>query len=319
MSGSATQFTNLPAYVIDVWNGLADGPTSWWSAASSGHGIWENATFKLELAANAPAWVMVHAASKFADVTKKSPYYKDGLPTSRHTYYSTQFIKSRNRVMLFGVGAPYGVGDPTNFEGGPQVDGFDVSASRWDAAGTWPNQPMPNDYAQAVARDPNTDDIYVGAGTGTFAKWSCRHGNMVHADTDGFDVPARVAGIRERHRWQAQSMAVSARRCSLCDDGGLRFQVIDLATRAMTEVPVSGLPRVVPYSALVHDTDNDRYLLAAGTELYSISPTTFAATKIGNLPAPTNGTFNRFAYFPALGGVAYLPNFSSNVLFMPTR
>ena len=43
------------------------------------------------------------------------------------------------------------------------------------------------------------------------------------------------------------------------------------------------------------------------------------ATKIADIPASANGVLTRVAYFQALGGVAYLPEYNSSILFMPTR
>jgi hypothetical protein len=40
---------------------------------------------------------------------------------------------------------------------------------------------------------------------------------------------------------------------------------------------------------------------------------------VATIPAAVNGVHNKFAYFPKLGGVAYLPSFTSDVLFLPTR
>src|SRR2546423_482105 len=72
-------------------------------------------------------------------------------------------------------------------------------------------------------------------------------------------------------------------------------------------------------SGFVHDLDNDRYLVLDGAGMvYAINPTSGATAVIFKMPTPSNGVFNRFAYFKDLGGVAYLPRFASNIIFMPT-
>ncbi len=106
--------------IINNWNGLAAGPHTWYSAASSGHDQgngtgWENKTIKIDLSADAPRWTLIHPGSPLSAVTAYSDHYLDGLPVARHTYYSTQFLESIHRVMLFTVAAPYAIGFPVRF------------------------------------------------------------------------------------------------------------------------------------------------------------------------------------------------------------
>ena len=98
------------------------------------------------------------------------------------------------------------------------------------------------------------------------------------------------------------------------------LQSIDLTTSGSTQVAISGaLTAIDDYSAVVHDLDNDRYITVQGTSIYAINPVTGVSTLLGTVPAAVNGIHNRLAYFKELGGIAYLPGFSSNILFMPTR
>jgi hypothetical protein len=76
---------------------------------------------------------------------------------------------------------------------------------------------------------------------------------------------------------------------------------------------------VEDYSSLVHDLDNDRYITVQGAVMYAIDPVTGASSVIGSVPKAVNGAQNRLAYFQQVGGVAYLPQFSSDILFLPTR
>jgi hypothetical protein len=325
LSGAASGLA-VPEAVIDAWNGLAAGPSSWWSAASGGHGVWSNATFELDLAVDAPRWKMVNAGSREQDVTTDAAYYRDGLPVSRHTYYSAQFIQSRHRIMLFGCAAPYGVNNPPPaFQGGKELDGFDVQTNQWDAAGSYDKIPI--DFGNYVAQhsmpfvvDPRNEDVYAAANY-QFAKWSAKTGKWTLIKPKGNVAPTA---------WELKSSLIDVKRnrwVSLTDGSpyatasGIRMQIIDLANYEMRDMPASGDVAGLPgsYSMLVHDIDNDRYLLATSNALYSIDPESGAVRRLMDIPESANGTYNRFAYFPALGGVAYLPRFSSNVLFMPTR
>jgi hypothetical protein len=69
----------------------------------------------------------------------------------------------------------------------------------------------------------------------------------------------------------------------------------------------------------VYDPDGDRYLYFMAGKVYAINPDTGASVMLWTLPGPLASTENRAAYFPKLGGVAYLPRYDSNILFLPTR
>jgi hypothetical protein len=304
--------------VINAWNGLAAGPTTWWSAANGGHDQgngngWENKVYKIDLSADKPAWTLVHAGSPHSAVTP-ADHYTDGLPASRHTYYSAQYIASRHRVMLFGAAAPYSLGFPAPaFQGGAHVDGFDVSAKKWDAAGTYANSPVFN-LAMSVARDPVTDDVYVGA-RGKFAKWS--------AATNMWSTlsPKGMPGSYSSYEFHPSMIDATRNRwVHLSEKPQPTLQFIDLATNAYSEVKVSGpLTAVDDYSPLVHDRDNDRYITIQGAAMYALDPVSGVSSVISSVPKSVNGVQNRLAYFEKLGGVAYLPQFSSDIQFLPTR
>jgi hypothetical protein len=100
----------------------------------------------------------------------------------------------------------------------------------------------------------------------------------------------------------------------------LRLQTIDLASSDVSDVPITGdLTTITTGRALVHDVDGDRYLYFLRDSVYAIDPNTGASTLISHVPAPVVSVENRAAYFAKLGGIAYLPRFSSNIWFMPTR
>jgi hypothetical protein len=310
--------SSMESNVINAWNGLAAGPTTWWAAANGGHDQgngngWENKVYKIDLAADKPMWTLVHPGSPRTAVTA-ADHYADGLPTSRHTYYSSQYIASRNRIMLFGAAAPYSIGFPAPaFQAGANVDGFDVSAKKWDPAGTYANSPVFN-TAMSVAKDPATDDVYVAA-RAKFAKWSAATNTWSNVSPKGINgsyssyefKPSLIDSAR--HRW-----------VHLADKPAPMLQFIDLATSAYSQVALTGpLTSVEDYSSLVHDLDNDRYITVQGAVMYAIDPVTGASSVIGSVPKAVNGAQNRLAYFQQVGGVAYLPQFSSDILFLPTR
>lgn len=295
--------TTTSTATINAWNGLAASDNTWYSALNGGHSdSSENKVMKIDLSVDAPAWTLLSAGSKPG--APDALYYPDGSPAARHTYYSLQFIKARNRVMSFGAVAVYGTGNG----GGPVVDGFDLGTSKWDAQATWPNIPFLH-IAASVAHDPATDDVYYAA-NGKFAKWQ---------GTTGLWTTLNVPG--STGAWEFKGSVIDTIRRLWVQWNGGSLVTIDLATGIVGKIAVSGaLPAtVLDYSSIVHDLDNDRYLTVQGTGLYAIDPTTGASTLIATVPLAVNGVNNRLAYFKDLGGVAYLPEFKSNVLFMPTR
>jgi hypothetical protein len=328
MSGMTSQ-----PCTIDCWNGLGAGPTSLWSAAAGGDGDPLNAVISIDLAADTPKWVLNHAPSASSSYSLTSPYYLDGMPVGRHTYFSTQYITAahdRNgvdRVMLFSDFAAYGVNRSGSYGGGPQVDGFRVATGRWDAAGTWQNTPFWDSSPMTFAKDPRTEDVFMAGGY-RFAKWNAATGLFTEFTPVGGasrllawdDLPSVVDGKRGRF------VAIHDGR-PYYNVGVIRLQAIDIVANTYVDIPVTGAITALPGTggAMVHDTDNDRYLLfwthgGGTTDVFAINPDTGASSLVGNVSQPMVHTmYGRAAYMPALGGVAYLPSYASEILFMPTR
>jgi len=70
-------------------------------AAAGGHGgSRDNRVVSIDLRADAPTWVVRHAASPGA--SKDAAYNPDGQPASRHTYHCSHYVAAVDRVMIFG-------------------------------------------------------------------------------------------------------------------------------------------------------------------------------------------------------------------------
>jgi len=311
---------------IDTWNGFAADATSWWGVAMGGHaGQWSNKVIKIDFSADAPKWTMEYAGSPYSAVPSytqmdsgKLDYYFDGLPTSRHTYYANHYIGKRNRVMMFYDGASYGAASHAS----AVVDGYRVQDKQYDPKGTWSPSGIfsgsgANSRVPTAAKHPITEDVYV-ANSSVFQKWSQATGQWS-------TLPVATADT-----WQFHGSLIDGKRNRwVYCDGGLHF--IDLTTLAYSSKTVTGDSNFVAdaggdYSTIVHDLDNDRYLLFTGNtasgpngKVYAINPDTAVATLLATIPAAYNGVNNRATYFQSLGGVVYLPEYGSNVLFMPTR
>ncbi len=110
----------------------------------------------------------------------------------------------------------------------------------------------------------------------------------------------------------------------------MRLQCFDLATLKISNTRVTGMPTTptaeggetadIFETGFFVDTDQDRYVdVWTDGRVYAIDPATGVATLIATGPAAAGSVHSRAAYFPSLGGFAYLPSFDSPILFMPTR
>jgi hypothetical protein len=327
----------LWAGTVNAWNGFAAAPSAFWSGASSGHGEWWNPVLRFDFTADVPKWELVKASAAQSDVVRDAPYYKDGSPVARHSYYTTQWLDAKDspdgksRVMLYGSYAAFAIGSgaANEFGGGPQVDGFNVDAKAWDAAGAWPNMPLPATpygYLTPFAVDPRTSEAWVAWGDDTIYKFAPKSKTWsTFTTTPGYpDNANRLLALVQ------QPTLIDVKRNAYVGivDGqpyytvfGLRIQRVDLATRAVTSVRVTGaLTGVRGGGALVHDTDGDRYMyFEADGKVYSIHPDTGASELSATVIPPLADSENRAAYFPKLGGIGYYPRFDANMLFLPTR
>lgn len=320
--------TTSAATTIDVWNGLGAGPTSWWSALAGGDGAPENAVISIDLAQDAPKWVLNHPTTSPDNYTLYGPYYLDGTPVARHTYWSTQYISAahdRNgldRVMVFSDYAAYGIFNGAYFSTGPQVDGFRVKEAQWDPAGTWQDTPFVC-APTSITKDLATEEVYLAGGY-QFARWNPATGLFAEFFPTG---PTKLLA------WDSLPSLVDTKRHRLVaihdgrpyyNVGFIRLQCIDLTTSTYDDLPVTGAITTIPGygGAMVYDPDNDRYVFFTGitNQAYVINPATGASTLLATFTETVVHTmFGRAAYFPALGGIAYLPSFASNIEFLPTR
>jgi hypothetical protein len=321
---------------VSAWNGFAASPTEFWSAASSGHGEWWNPVLRFDFTADVPKWELVKDSTPQSLVVNDSPYYKDGSPVSRHTYYSTQWANAADtkdgvaRVFLIGSYAAYGIDSgPTSFGGGPQVDGFKVGAKAWDAAGTWPLYPGSlgsAGFLAPIATDPRDSNVYFSWGDDTFYQFDPKASAW-----KTFTTTPTYPDNANRMLYCGYRPAVidTKRNQYVCiNDGqayytmfGIRIQRIDLATKHVTNISITGdITAVGGTQALVHDLDADRYMLfETDGKVYAINPDTGASTVTATITSPKAAVENRAAYFQKLGGIGYYPRFDSNMLFLPTR
>ncbi len=332
------------SYDIITWSGFAADSTSWWGVAMGGHnGQWSNKTFRVNFMADLPQFLLEYLGTNETnynsstgtaliwsaiemDTDPKKNYYKDGLPCSRHTYHGSHYIGARNRVMMFSDGSSFGAASHA-FDG---IDAYNVIAKQYDAAGTWPMAgmfvgPFPSSRVPTTAKHPTTEDVYMG-NNGLFTKWTQSTGLV-----STFTVAGGPGGFPPSWQFHGSLIDASRNRWVYFDGGAM--QIINIVTGAYSAITVTGSATFAadaagPYCTPVHDLDNDRYLLFVGNtnvseptpgRVYAVNPTTAVASLVSSITAPTNGWCNRVTYFETLGGVAFLPDYDTNIQFMPTR
>jgi len=315
IAGSSMALLNANnANAINAWTGLAAGAVDWYSAANGGHrDSSDNGVYRINLGEDAPRWTVLRPASSAQSIpslteaaVNRLEHYRDGRPAARHSYYSSQVIAARNRVMLFYCAAPWGDGNAND----PVVDAFRLNDLDWDSMGTWRSGPVRKTIAQCVAKHPATEDVYC-AMDGQFAKWMQVTGEWSTLQP----TPATP--------FQFCGSAIDAVRNRWVFSSGNVLSCIDLATLALTRMELPGFASEAKfdiYNNIVHDTINDRYVVCCTDgRVYAIDPDSGATAKLLQLPAAKNGVQNRFAYFAALGGIAYYPEFRSDILFLAVQ
>jgi hypothetical protein len=178
---SNTKISSMPTYYYGASGGVESKTSAWvgwsidqrtsrvYSVSNGGHdNYWGNEVDSIGLEADVPAWREDLTSSAEADVTINLDHYADGRPTSRHSYFTQQFLESHNRAVMVGVGSRSKSGNP-----GPSFDSFNPTTKTFDATDTY--APLPFTLAAggwSVAKHPTTDDIYCWAVNDKVYKWT---------------------------------------------------------------------------------------------------------------------------------------------------
>ncbi|HOX05913.1 MAG TPA: hypothetical protein PK280_05890 [Planctomycetota bacterium] len=297
-------------------------------AAAGGHGgSNDNRVVSIDLRADAPKWVQRCAPS--ADRAQNVAYNADGKPTSRHTYHSSLYVPSLDRVML--------VGNRFTWPGAhehPKLDGFDLAANKWDPAGTWPDVPKGGGYG--VVADPATGDLW----TQGLMKWTPA------TKTWSSPITKRARnGVRFPYAFDTKRNQIFG--LNVGDGQGYGDMNVVTAVRVpaagnesiqVTIKPGEALEQFKKdkpvYSGMDYDPDGDRFLFYNGVEkadagrIYAVKPADGNEWEMSILtlgpgskhppPAGGAGINNRFRYAPGLKGFVLLASGKENLYFIRT-
>ncbi len=291
-------------------------------AANGGHSDYSgNQVTSLDLAHDAPAWVLRSAAS--AVVAMDVPYYADGKPSSRHTYWSTIWNAQHNRLMLHYTRFCYGRG--VSFT---NSNGFDLDTNTWDAQGTWANG------FSAGCADANGDCYAMGVNYFSLNKWTAATDSWATVATfaDAINVNPVCFDTRRSHlfalAWgdgQGDGTGLNALRIAGTTKTTITFNPSAALTQFQSDAPA--------YSAMEYDPVNDQYLFYEGAagrtgRVYVVKPNDSAVWDLSILSLGSGsvtpdaavgaGMYNRFKYVAALGGFVSMNSGTGNVYFLRT-
>lgn len=321
-----------PRAKIESWcgSGLRRLGSVYLIGAAGGHTDYAgNEVNALALNVETPKWVELRAPSATEAMIEGGQFYMDYRPSAAHTYWSTQFIDSIDRMMVFTCLPTFGLGLPSapadyrfiGDKGAPRTYSFDFAKGDWDAADYVAPFPGKGDTIAALCvKHPVTSDVYVSRSYGDgLYKWK--------AATNTW---SKVSGLT-RSPWYAGA-AIDPRRERMLLVGGYQPtapRTFDLngfdVTPAFqglgaTALSLSGYPGVVYEEAIdafvvFYNTDAGVQTLLVGASDWAVAKPPIA----GTLPAKRpNGLLNSVQYVPELRGVVLANRHAGNVYFMRT-
>lgn len=318
-----------PSSKITSWNGasLKRSGSVYMLGAAGGHADYAgNEVNALALNATTPKWVELRATSRNSDITNGTQFYLDKRPAATHTYYTTQFIDSLNRMVVFGGGGLNGpfpappIDSP--YFGSKRSFSFNVASGDWDSPDYIAHYPGDGNATAALAvKHPVTDDFYYSRSYGAgWYKW-----------TKATNTWSKLSNVT-RAPWYAGAAIDPVRNRMLIVGGYSPASpvVTNLDGTTVPSVTFTGLGsnvlKVTGYPGVIFDEANDTYLVfyntATSIGMYRVNASTFSVDipKVtGTIPAARpNGIQNSVQYVPELGGFVIANSYTGNVYFMRT-
>ena len=334
------------AGLVDYWNGfcLDDENLILYATATGGHTDYAgNQVLRCDLGSSA-GWTQPVVSSAAAAIPgvgsgTNSNTYTDGRPASSHTYYCSQFIRKANRAFLFGQGALWNGGGVSSamFAYVEGASDWENTASNYEIWGSLSG--AQTESVRMVAKHQTTEDVYYTAqpsGTSTLYKWtitgttpgSASHTNLGATPVNLAFYCSAVDHTRNRIVfWRGNGLfGSSSTTVHIYDITGASWSTATLTGSAAGTITAGGNYQAMQYSSIT-DSFYTRLRGNSGGTTYIINASTFVASAVSTtggagIAADTNGPNNRYLYAPALavgstiGGIFYLPTFSSGVYFL---
>ena len=345
-----------PSSRMRAWCGLSIDTrnSNVWSVANGGHGdYFGNECLKIDLMADAPAWVEWFAGSSgpVVNMTGSPPptdssyaRYLDGQPPSTHSYFGQQFMERHNRAMRLG-GSTGGNGTPFT-----TMDAFNTTlpqgANGYELLGTYPGvfsaDGGPGGYSPGIefccCKDPRTEQIYSISGQtlwrftpntsglgGQSVKLDVKFPTSINSGNAGSTA---IDTKRNRLYWTHGYGGADSYKPSIVDLDNMTWTVrehptsaaaADLATRGLNGLGLVYVPMIDAYLLRGKQNGSKVYRVDAETFEVAFMPTTGGAA----LPAAEDASdvkqenvYNRWLWVPQLRGVVYFPGHPFNGWFL---
>lgn len=318
-----------PSSKIDTWCGatLKRSGSVYMLGAAGGHADYAgNEVDALQLNTATPRWVQLRGPSANSVVIGEMvQYYLDRRPSATHTYYSTQFVESQNRMLvmpspgLLGLGATPPGDWP--YRSSTRTFSYSVAAGDWDAPEFIANYPGSGDFTACLCvKHQVTEEIYYSRNSSD-GWYRYRPSN---------NTWTRLSGT-SRGSWYCGSAMDPLRNRILVygSYNGDGPEVYDLnGTRLPVQFGGLGASSLAMsgYPGAIYDEANDYFLCffnsGSTIAVRRVHPTTWAIETpsiSGNPPAKrTNGIQNSVQYVPELGGFVLANSHDGNVYFVRT-
>lgn len=295
--------------------------------AAGGHADYGgNEVDALQLNTEVPAWVQLTAPSANADIyDAEALFYADLRPAATHTYYSKQYINSRDLMVVVSLGGLSGLGAE------PPAEWPWTNDTKLPYCWSWATQDWmhPETVAPALMTGdatsnlgcvhPITGDVYITR-TGGDGWWrlnaSTLTWTMVSEITESNYCGSAIDPTRDR------MLIVGAFNV----EAGPRVRGLDGTFVTSTFGGLGADPlKVGAYSGVVYDEANDTYLSIYNNnpiDVHRVDAETFVVDHpeiAGTPPADRpNGIHNSPQYVPELGGVVLANSYAGNAFFLRT-
>jgi hypothetical protein len=318
-----------PSSKIIAWTGatLKRKGSIYLIGAAGGHADYAgNEVDALELNTESPRWKQLSPPSPHNQLITGAQYYLDTKPAATHTYYATQFIDARNRMLVIASPGMDMGGLPLPpagwaYLGNPGYSfSFHLETNTWDPPEYIERYGGGGDFTAAlVAKHPVTEDIYYSRTGDGWWRWTQLTNTWTKLSNNGETNYAGAAIDPTRSRM----LIVGSY------GGDVNPRVRDL-TGNLIPVTFGGLGaaalKLGGYPGVIYDEANDKFLVfhnsASGIAVHRVDAATWfvdAAPLTGPAPSRrTNGVHNSVQYVPELGGVVLANDYHGNVLFVRT-
>ena len=325
---------NGPVSKITAWNGatLKREGSVYLLGAAGGHADYAgNEVNALKLNTETPKWVELSPPTTNSQLINRSQYYLDLKPSATHTYYGTQFIDARNRmIVVASPGMDFGALPipPTDWAYANLSSysfSFNLATNTWDKPEYFASYPGGGDYTAAlVVKHPVTEDIYYSRSYGGSAWWRwTQRTNTWSKLSDATRAPWYVGAAIDPLSNQ-MLLVGSAGDDIPAEVRGLTGQRISVTFHGLGPDAL----RLSGYTGVVYDEANKVFLVVYNNPVTSkisilrVNPKTWFVDRLpvtGLLPANRqNGIHNSVQYVPELGGIVIANSYTDNVMFMRT-